>query len=157
MNSLKYTLAGLLTLVLQSTIVHFLSISAIVPDLTLVFVVYIALRYGPLAGLAAGFLMGLVQDVYSYDTLGAGAMAKTILGYGLGLMEDHVVQLDFLSKVILLGVAFFIHDLLFILFIGTPSDKIGEILISSSLPEGLYTLVLGAIFFYLFPSSRRHV
>ena len=50
-------------------------------DLVLVVVVYIALTGGPVAGLLAGTVGGLVQDALSSGILGMGGLAKTVVAF----------------------------------------------------------------------------
>jgi rod shape-determining protein MreD len=142
-----------LVLVLQSTIVRMLEIGSVVPDLTLIFIVVVSLRFGSIAGLWFGFMTGLVQDVYQADHLGAYALSKTLLGYAVGLAEEHVLRLYWVSKVLLLAFAFLLHDLVHATAMGLDQRLIPDLLIHRTLPEGLYTVVIGSLWFY-FTSAR---
>jgi rod shape-determining protein MreD len=55
-------------------------------DLVLVGVVYIALAWGPTAGILAGTLGGLAQDALSAGTLGMYGLTKTLVGFGAGVV-----------------------------------------------------------------------
>jgi rod shape-determining protein MreD len=55
-------------------------------DLVLVLVVYIALTTGPAAGMLTGTALGLAQDALSGGVVGVGGLAKTLVGYGAGVL-----------------------------------------------------------------------
>lgn len=60
-------------------------------DLVLVGVVYAALRWGPVAGIVAGTVGGLLQDAMSSGVVGVGGLAKTLVGFAAGEIGGHFV------------------------------------------------------------------
>jgi rod shape-determining protein MreD len=102
-----------------------------------------------LPGLIAGFSLGLIQDVYAYETLGSQMLANSVVGYGFGFFNDRVIKVMPAIRVILLAVAFAIHDFLAAISAGMKGDILLDVLIRHSLPSGVYTLVVGAGLFYL--------
>ena len=147
-------LVGTITLIFQTTLMKLFEFHEIAPDLSLIFIVWAGLRYGPFAGLLSGFFVGLVFDVYAYPQfLGAGMLVKSSMGYFVGLADDHVIRLDWSTKVIILGICFFLHDLLYNLLIGMDSSSIREAMIQSTIPEAIYTILISTIIFNLY--SRK--
>lgn len=157
MNSFKLVTVGFLVVLFQTTLVKLFEFYQIGPDLTLIFIVWCALQFGPVAGLFSGFLIGALFDVYSYiDFLGVGMLVKGTLGYVIGLADDHVIQLEWSTKVMILGVAFFIHDMAYHLLTGLSSDVLGDNLLHVTLPEAIYTLIIASIVFNLYtPKSNE--
>jgi rod shape-determining protein MreD len=139
-------LAG--SLVLQQTLASWLAVGSVRPDLTLIALTAVALRRGPLAGLYAGLFLGLLQDVYAVDALGAGVLAKSVIGYGMGFFEEKVMKVMAATRVLLLGLALIAHDLVWFLAAGFRGRHFFEALLFQSLPSAVYTLVLGAVAFY---------
>jgi len=85
---IRYLITGLIILLLSIAIVPLMSISQITPDLMLIFVVYVALKNGQIAGSVAGFISGLLLD-YTVDfTPGLSALSKTICGFIAGFFYD---------------------------------------------------------------------
>lgn len=72
-----------LSLALQTTFARYF-IGRMTVDLVLVAVVYIALTWGPVAGLVAGTIGGLAQDALSGGVIGIGGLSKTIVGFVTG-------------------------------------------------------------------------
>ena len=135
-------------LLLQQTLVRWITFGSIRPDLTLIALAAVALRYGPVAGLYAGMGLGLVQDVYAIDTLGANALAKCLVGYALGFFEDKVVKSVPATRVLLLGGAFLVHDVIFYLAAGFRGAVFWGALLRQTAPAVVYTLLVGAGVFY---------
>jgi rod shape-determining protein MreD len=70
--------------VAQATLGSALRIADVTPDIPLIMVVLVALRRGPEFGCVAGFAAGLLQDVASGGLVGAQALTKALIGFGIG-------------------------------------------------------------------------
>ncbi len=68
----------------QSTVVPVFGIGGIVPDVSVILVVLLALRRGPEVGCLSGFGLGLVQDVVVGAPLGLHALSKALVGFLVG-------------------------------------------------------------------------
>ena len=135
-------------LVLQQTMARWFAVGDVRPDLTLIALTAVALRRGPVAGLYAGLFLGLLQDVYTVDSLGADVLADSIVGYAMGFFEEKVMKVMAATRVLLLGLALIAHDLVWYLAAGFHGRGFFEALLFQSLPSAVYTLVLGAVAFY---------
>ena len=81
-------LTGLAALFLQMMLSDFLTIRGLRPDFVLIFVVYLSLRWGSLAGIIAGFSLGLVEDFLSASSLiGLAPLTKSITGFLVGRLQ----------------------------------------------------------------------
>ena len=148
--------AGILAgaMILQQTLVRWIAIGPIRPDLTLIALTALALRYGPVAGLYAGMGLGLLQDVYAIEALGANALAKCLAGYALGFFEERVVKSMPATRVLLLGGALLIHDTAYYLAAGFRGGAFWNVFLRQSAPCAVYTLAVGAIVFYYSASLK---
>lgn len=155
MNFLKALSLVILALILQLTLVRIISIGAIKPDLVMVVLVGVSLRYGNLVGLYCGFLVGLVQDVYSIDTLGANILAKCLVGYAVGLFDERVLKIMPVTKVVFLALAFAVHEVVFALAARLEGPQLFHFLLQRSLPSGIYTLLVGSLVFYFLVAPAR--
>jgi rod shape-determining protein MreD len=76
---LLFFLVAIFVLLLQTTLLHLLPISPVVPDLTLVLCVYLGL-YHPSVGAALGaFLLGYSIDIVSSRIIGLNAFAMSLV------------------------------------------------------------------------------
>lgn len=80
-----------LALALQTTLARFVVGGTTAIDLVLVTVVYIALTKGPVSGMLAGSLAGLIQDQLSTGVLGIGGLAKSIVGFAVGAIGQQFI------------------------------------------------------------------
>ena len=85
---LRYIVWGIFLIALQTTTIRFFSIEEIMPDVVCLWLVYVALREGQIAGSVAGFIAGLLCDFLSGDALGLSALSKTLCGFIAGYFYD---------------------------------------------------------------------
>jgi rod shape-determining protein MreD len=60
-------------------------------DLVLVAVAFVALKWGPGAGVIGGTLGGLTQDALAGGSIGVGGLAKTVVGFFVGVIGSQFV------------------------------------------------------------------
>jgi len=106
--------AIVISIAVQTTLAGFIfrgSSTAI--DLVLIVVVYIAIKSGPVTGLLAGTVAGLIQDALSSGVLGIGGLAKTIVGFLSGSLGTQFIVTAPLPRFLLLVVATALHAAIF--------------------------------------------
>jgi rod shape-determining protein MreD len=156
MNFLKSMSFLVLSLILQQTLIQIISIGSIKPDLVMVVLVAVSMRYGSVVGLFSGLAIGLIQDVYAIESLGANAMAKCLVGYCTGLLDEKVIKVMPATKVLFLAVAFLFHDIVYSLAAGFHGTAFWEALLTRTVPSGIYTLLVGSLVFYFLVAPSRH-
>jgi rod shape-determining protein MreD len=100
-------------------------------------------------------LIGLIQDVYAIESLGANALAKALVGYLIGQLDERTVKIMPVTKVLLLGTGFIVHDLLYTWFIGLTGTAYVHSLLRFSIPSFIYTLLIAAFIYTLMPTRSR--
>jgi rod shape-determining protein MreD len=116
------------------------------PDLGAMFVIFIAVFFGPWTALEAGAVFGALKDIYSLDIFGAGTIALGATGFIAGLLspkffrESRVIQVSIVFVFTLLY--FFIHYLLALACGGATDARFREHLLLSFMPTCLYTALL---------------
>lgn len=76
---LLFFVAGVFLILLQTTFLHLLPISPIVPDLILVMCVYLGINHPTVGSALGSFLLGYSVDVVSSRMLGANAFAMSLV------------------------------------------------------------------------------
>ena len=97
----------------QTTLVSLVFRGGTAVDLVLIVVVYIAIKSGPVTGLLAGTVAGLIQDALSSGVLGIGGLAKTIVGFLSGSLGTQFIVTAPLPRFLLLVVATALHAAIF--------------------------------------------
>ena len=83
---------ALLLVILEVFASRYLTFAGAMPDLVLIFLVYVVITKGQLVAQISGFLLGLLIDILSSGTLGAHALSLTIAGFLLGYFYNEEVS-----------------------------------------------------------------
>jgi rod shape-determining protein MreD len=88
----------------QSTWFGSIALFGVVPDLSLLILIWISYKNGPIEGPVSGFLSGLVEDFLSASPLGFHAFIKTAVAAATALLHGSFF-IDKLLLPLLLGIA----------------------------------------------------
>jgi rod shape-determining protein MreD len=102
-----------LALALQTTLDRFLESGAGGVDLVLVAVVYVALTSGPVGGMLTGSLAGLLQDSFGIGPVGIGGLAKSIVGFLVGVVGQQFIVTAALPRLLMFLAATVVHSAVF--------------------------------------------
>ena len=116
MKAFGVLIAIALALALQTTLARFLVGGTAALDLVLVVVVYVALTSGPVTGMLAGSLAGIVQDALSSGVIGVGGLAKSIVGFLAGVIGQQFIVTAALPRLLIFLAATVVHAAVFMGF-----------------------------------------
>jgi rod shape-determining protein MreD len=102
-------LTVLVAVMLQVTLARFTVGGRWTFDLVLVGVVYAALNWGPVAGIVAGTVGGLLQDALSSGVVGVGGLAKTLVGFAAGEIGGQFVLVRPQGRMLVVALASIVH------------------------------------------------
>jgi len=105
--------AILIAIALQTTLASLVFRGSTAIDLVLIVVVFVAIKSGPVTGVMAGTVAGLIQDSLSSGILGIGGLAKTIVGFGAGVLGSQFIVTAPLPRFLLLLLATGVHAAIF--------------------------------------------
>lgn len=88
----------------QSTWLGGIAVFGVVPDLSLLVLVWVSYKNGPVEGPVSGFLAGLIEDFLSASPLGFHAFIKTFVAAATSLLHESFF-IDKLLMPLLLGIA----------------------------------------------------
>jgi rod shape-determining protein MreD len=100
-------------LALQTTMARFLIGGSAAVDIVLVAVVYVALTTGPVTGMLAGSVAGLIQDSLSTGVVGIGGLAKSIVGFLAGAFGQQFIVTAALPRLVMFVAATALHAAVF--------------------------------------------
>ena len=113
MRAAGIVLAVVVAVALQTTLNRFIVRENFAVDLVMVAVVYVALTAGPVAGMMAGTIGGLIQDSLSSGIIGIGGLAKTIVGFLAGVLGTQFIVANSLPRFVVFLAATVVHALVF--------------------------------------------
>ena len=118
---IRYSIVTLFLLVLQTTIIPFVSIANIVPDILIVWIVYVAIKLGQIPATVAGFMIGIAVDLVGVHFIGLSALSKTIAGFFAGYFYNEN-KIDYTignyQFLIIVGLSSFFHNIIYFVKIG---------------------------------------
>ncbi len=139
-----------LTILLKTTLSRYISLSFGLPDLTLIILVYISIRYGSLHGQIGGFTAGLVEDVLSLSPLGFNSLLRMITGQFAGVFHERLMMDPVLFPVLSVSLATVLKGLLSSLILSVFSiEYSGTVFFNSSFGFELLMNALLAPFVFL--------
>jgi rod shape-determining protein MreD len=156
---LKWPMLFVACFVLQTSFVPSLAILGAKPDLIVIILFFFSIRYGVMPGLCMGFLLGLLQDLYTPAILGQNALTKTLMGACIGLFNEKVMRTDPFVKTIILFMMFLVNDSIFMLILIIKNTHHFAIMIPElvfkTIPRALYSVIIAALFYAweFFPKS----
>ena len=102
-----------LALALQTTLGRFTVDDTVAVDLVLVVVTYLALAWGPMAGMLAGSVAGLLQDTLASGVIGIGGLSKSLVGYLAGVVAQQFILTAPLPRLVVFMGATAVHAVVF--------------------------------------------
>lgn len=142
----------LAAMVVQTSLLRYVSIGGVRPDLVLIIVVYLGLIRGADIGSLSGFFFGLFEDAFSGTFLGANALSKTIIGFLCGLLGKRLYTQSYFSHALSIGLGTVI-DILLLSSIHGFSSRWQTLLVY----EMLYNLVSCPFVIAIFRYGERYV
>ena len=142
---------------LQTTFVPFISLSGYLPDLFILYLVYIALRRGQIEATISGFIIGLLQDIITIKFFGLAALSKTVAGFVVGYFFNENTTEQTLGSyryLLLIGMCSIVHNsMYFAIFFQGSENTIFFSTLESTLGMTLYTCIIGILPMFFF--SRK--
>ena len=114
MRTTRIGLAVVLALTAQTTIARLVAGGAPQIDLVLVVVVSAALASGSRAGLWTGTVAGLLQDILSGGIVGVSGLAKSLVGFAVGVIGAQFVVSGVGHRAVIFVAATLAHAFIFL-------------------------------------------
>ena len=146
-----------LAIVVQAILSGLLMGGAVAVNLVLVAVVYVALAFGPMTGLFAGSIGGLVQDALGGGIVGIGGMTKTAIGFLVGVLSAQFNLATLVPRLVMFVAATFVHELV---VGGLQAIAVGQpysVKLSAVLLQALVNGLIGIVAFVLVENGPQMV
>lgn len=139
-------ISAIVAIVLQVSLVPYISLSSITPQLPLLVVIFIGTRRGSYVGVIAGFLTGLLLDAFSTGFLGLSAMTYSLVGFLSGKVFYWDVALPLGRWALASAVGVLFNTIIFT-YIYTLGDAppFSVMLLRQALPTAGYTWLVGML------------
>ncbi len=156
---IRYFFITLLLLLIQTQVMHLLTLEGITPDILVIWIVYIAVREGQLPATIWGFAIGMLYDLATGSFIGLSAFSKTLCGFSAGyFFNEHKTQLTLSSYrylIIVMAVSMIHNTLYFSVFTRGSDIGLMRAIFQSGLATTFYTTTVTLLPMFAF--SRRPV
>jgi rod shape-determining protein MreD len=150
-QNLKYAVLLLVLVIIQKTLVWLIAVTSyeVTPDVVLVGLAYVGIKRGKIDGSIAGFLSGLLLDLFSFSFIGLMALSKSAGGFLSGFFNNENKIERYLSGYGFILIVFFcsiVNNIFYfsIYFQGT-NLVFSDILLRYILPTAVYTSIISVI------------
>jgi rod shape-determining protein MreD len=152
MRSFFLTVAlSILLLLIHTSLIRFLAIGPITPDILLVWIVYLAIRRGQIVATTVGFFIGLTVDLNSGNDgmLGLAALSKTVAGFVAGYFYNENKTLQTLGGyqfIVVTVIVSLVHNVLyFLIFLQGTGLQWSEAILEYGVPTTMYTAAVALL------------
>lgn len=156
-----YIIFSVLLVLLQTTVIRYLTIEGITPDIVLLWIVYIAIREGQTPAIVAGFVLGLLVDLLSGNDgmMGLSALSKTTVGFAAGFLYDETRTMQSLGSyrfpLLILGISLLHNIIYFVIILRGSSYGWPAPLVQYGFPTSVYTAALALLPMFAFARKGR--
>lgn len=150
MNAVRIATLAFVIFVLQLTLIQHMGLADVYPKLMIIALVALVLERKPVPAVIIGFVLGFFQDLGNAAHLGANALAKSLIAYGISRFGVGFLPENHLFKGFLVMAACLVNDIIF--FSVTLRFSIPDILFAFfrySLLSSLYTAVIAIVIFFV--------
>lgn len=113
MNYFVFAALALCGLIFQSALFQHLSVADVKPDFILILALVYSIFQGPGKGLAVGFFLGLLEDLFLGRFIGMNALAKGISGAFIGWLTKSAFQENILVPIFSLFIGTLLNQLVY--------------------------------------------
>ena len=147
----------LVALFVQVTLLGFITIWGVKPDLVLIIITFNAFLRGSKEGALIGFLGGLFEDLAVGSYIGMNALSMMAAGYLIGLAESKLYKDSLIMVSFLVWFSSFTAQVLNYLLLSMVEVYIspGVAFISVIIPTAIYTAVVAPLFYRKFCHSNH--
>ncbi len=153
----QYGLISLGLVIIQTTIIPFVSIANIIPDILLIWVVFVAIKLGQIPATIIGFSVGLTIDLTSGHFIGLSALSKTVAGFLAGYFynENKIdYTLGSYQFLVIVGFVSLLHNVIyFVIFVQGSDVGFWTAVFRFGLFSTAYTVALATLSVFVF--SRK--
>lgn len=148
-------------LIVQTTAIPFIAVGTIVPDLVVLWIVYLGITRGQVTASTAGFLLGLALDILAGEDgmLGLSSLTKAVAGFlaGYTFSENKTQQtLSSAQFPLIVAVVSLVHNLLyFIIFLQGTDISWDNAIVRHGIPATVYTVLVALIPMFIIARRNR--
>jgi rod shape-determining protein MreD len=160
-RSLILLIISIVVLLAQTTVIPFIAVGTIVPDLVVIWIVYLGITRGQITASTAGFFLGFALDILAGEDgmLGLSSLTKAVAGFLAGFTFNENKTTQTLSSAqfpVIVAVVSLVHNLLyFVIFLQGTDISWDNAIVRHGIPSTVYTVLVALIPMFII-ARRNH-
>jgi rod shape-determining protein MreD len=154
-------LAGILFLILQTTLLSSFPIQRIRPDILLIFTFYLAFSSSPIFGGLLAFFMGYLMDVFSGNTMGFYTFSRPLFFFTSQFFKERFYLESFSSQFLFAFISGILEGILILMLMNAlQSISLGNLypmFFTFLLPHSFFTGLATPPLFFLFQKGESYL
>ena len=155
MRTAGILLALVAALAIQTSLAGLAVGGTTVVNLVLVTVIYVGLAFGAIPGVLAGTVGGLLQDALAGGIIGIGGLAKSLVGFLVGLLGAQFIVSQWLPRFVMFVGATIVHELCFQALHALVEARPFRMSYSTVLTQAAVNACLGILAFWVVESGPK--
>jgi rod shape-determining protein MreD len=144
-----YPLIAVILCLTQISLINFIEIGGLTPNLLIILTVWITISEGQFIGLFAGFGIGLLFDIFSLDVIGTNALAQTVAAFISGWFykvgKENLILGNF-RFILIVFLGAFVHNIIyFFLYLKVSELNFINFFLKYGIATSFYTTVFSVI------------
>lgn len=147
-------LAGILFLILQTTLLSYSPVQRIRPDILFIFTVYLAFLFPPIVGGIFAFFMGYLMDLFSGNTLGFYTISRPLVFLAAQFFKERFYLEGFSFQSLFTFIFSLLEGILIFVLMNAvqtlPLANLYPLFFTSLLPQSFFTGLVAPFLFFVF-------
>lgn len=107
---------SLILFILQTTVLQYVDIQGVTPNLSLIMTVILVLLYGNPTGVVFAVVSGVLQDSMMSKVLSINLIIYALIAMVIGLIEEKIFKDNFITPIVLIAISTVFYNVVFFLF-----------------------------------------
>jgi len=153
MKVLIYLILLFVSVILQVSLVNYMSIGDVSPDLSIIMIGFAALGLGRNYTTCLGFFTGLLRDSFGYSIIGMGSLLFSICGFIAGSVINKRSFYKWYELASAFAVLIFVYFFLDYFLVNFTRESFWTKFLTNIIPQSLYTLFIFVVALFILPKK----
>lgn len=136
---------------IQTTLLAYISVLGIQPDLFIIFLVYVSLNSDLEGAFYANWMTGLAKDLFSEGPFGLSAIMFVVVGYLISMTKDNIFRNNVTTQILVTLAISIIYNLMYLFMLSISLASVSLLMLVWKCPMiAIYNSLIALPIFWLF-------
>ncbi|MBN2412311.1 rod shape-determining protein MreD [candidate division KSB1 bacterium] len=153
MKLLIYSILLFISVLLQVSLMNYIAIGGVSPDLSIIMIGFTALGLGRNYSTLLGFLTGFLRDSFGYSIIGMGSLIFSICGFAAGTFIQKRSFYKWYELATVFAILIFVYFFLDYFLVNFSAETFWKTIFANIIPQFLYTLFILIVMLFVLPKK----